>query len=146
MNLASAGLPEHRHDLSSGGPSDDGVVDHDQALPSDRLGQWIQLQLDATSPESGRRLDERPRDVAVLHQALPVRDGRDLGVPLRRRVPGVRDGDDQIGLGRRFAGQHSSHPAAHLMHASSVKAGIRAREVHELEEAERGSRRARVLE
>ena len=124
MDLRRAGLSEHRHDLPGGGSSDDRVVHHDQSLAADGLGQRIQLQLHAPGAERRRRFDEGAADVAVLHEALAVGDAGRFGISLSGGVARVGNRDDQIGVGRRLAGQEAAHPAAGLVNAPAVEARI----------------------
>ena len=128
MDLGGAGVAQHLHDLARRVAAHDRVVDHDQALARDHLGQRVELQAQAVLAQLLAGLDERARDVAVLDEAVV------LGQPGRAReaagggVAGVGDGDHEVGLHRRLAPQDLAHPPARdLQHRSFMRESGRAK-------------------
>ena len=82
-------------------------------------------------------LDERARDVAVLDQAVVLRDPGAAREALRRGVAGVGHGDHEVGLDRRLAGEDLAHPAAHRLERAALELRVGPREVDVLEHAQR---------
>ena len=66
VHLARARVAQHLHDLARGVAAHDRVVDDDEALARDDLGQRVELQPQAVLAQLLAGLDERARDVAVL--------------------------------------------------------------------------------
>ena len=66
VDLARARVAQHLHDLARRVAAHDRVVDDDEALAADDLGQRVELQPQAVLAQLLAGLDERPRDVAVL--------------------------------------------------------------------------------
>ena len=65
--------------------------------------------------------------------------------PIAAGVPGVGDGDDEIGVDRRLASQALPHPHPGSVNLDAAEARVGTREVDVLEDAERvSSRRARL--
>ena len=87
MHLAGAGLAQHPGDCALGVAAHDRVVDDDQSLAGDDLGQRVEFQAQAELPDCLRGLDEGPADVRVLDQTLREREARLLGEPDGRGVP-----------------------------------------------------------
>ena len=85
------GLAQHRHDLLRRRAAHDRVVDDDEPLAADRVGQRVELQLHAAVAQRLRRLDERAADVVVLVEAVAVRDARLTSLyPCAAEWPGRR--------------------------------------------------------
>jgi len=75
----------------------DRVVDDDQALALDHLGKRIELQAQAVLAQLLAGLDESAGDVAVLDEAVVLRQPGGAGESAGGGVAGVRHGDHQIG-------------------------------------------------
>ncbi len=88
VHLSGAGRIEHVDDLAGGVAAHDGVVDHDQPLAADDRRQRVELHADAHLAQLLVRLDEGAVDVAVLDEALGVRDAG--GARRSRWRPGCR--------------------------------------------------------
>ena len=136
MDLSGAGVAERLHDLAGGGAPHDGVVHDHHALAADRVRQRVELQPDASLAKHGGWLDERPPDVAVLHEALAVRDAGSFGVPLSGGVRCVRDGDHHVGRDGSLGGQAPPHLLAGLVQAPAVHPRVGPAQVHEFEQAQ----------
>ena len=80
--------------------------------------------------------DERPPDVAVLDQPVPVGNARLPGEALGGRHAGLRHRHHHVGLGRRLAGQLLAHPLPGGVDVLGVQLGVGPGEVDELEQAE----------
>jgi len=65
-----------------------GGLDH--ALALEDLAKRVEFQLDPDVAQPLVRLDERPRDVAALDQALAIGNAALLRVADRRGRPGIR--------------------------------------------------------
>ena len=136
VHFGGAGIIEHLDDLLGGVAAHDGVVHDHQALALDGLGQRIELDADAVLAQVLVRLDEGAADVAVLDQALAVRDAAGAGETDGRRRAGVGDGDDHVGLDQRLAGQLLAHAVARLRDVDAVDDRIRPREINVFKDAE----------
>src|SRR5215211_7799675 len=137
MDLLRSRLLQHRDDLSRGVAPDDRVVDHHHALARDDLRQWVELHPEPVLPQLLTRLNERPRHVAVLDQAVVLRQARGPREPVGHRIAGVRYRDDQIRIHRGLLGQQLTHPASDLLEYPVLEPGVGAREVDVLEDAVR---------
>ena len=136
MHLARAGLAQHLDHLARRGAPHDRVVDHDQPLASDALGQRVQLHADPDATHVLARLDEGAPDVAVLHQTVAVRHPGLARVALSRGDPGLRYGHHHVRVDRGLAGERLAHARARRVHAVTVEPRVRSGEVDELEEAQ----------
>src|ERR1017187_5515117 len=130
-----SGLAQHGHDRLLGVAADDGVVHHDHALAGDHVAERIQLEPDATLPDGLAGLDEGPADIAVLDQALAIRDAAALGVSDRRWGARLGHRDHQVGIDRMLSRQPTAdgHPGG--MHAATADRGIWPGQVDVLEQA-----------
>ena len=99
VDFLRASLAKEADDRPRRVAADDRVVDHDDALALEHLGQRVELQVDADLAQMLVRLDERPADVAVLDEPLGERvcptPGRSRSPPGSRRVG---HGDDDVRL------------------------------------------------
>ena len=137
VHLAGAGVAQHLHDLARRVAAHDRVVDDDEALARDDLGQRVELQPQAVLAQLLAGLDEGARDVAVLDEAVVLREaGRAReaarGGVARVRAPGSR--------GRPRPApppQDLAHPPARDLEHLAAQPRVRAREVDVLEHAER---------
>jgi hypothetical protein len=141
VDLERALLEEHRDDLASRRAANDRVVHDHDAFPR-HLGERVELRLDPVLAERLVGLDERAPDVPVLDQALGEGDPACAREADRRRRAGVRDGHDQVGLGRRLDGELLAHPHAGSVELDAAKLRVGPGEVDELEDAE-GARAVR---
>ena len=139
MHLGGAGLAQHADDLAHGVAAHDRVVHDHQPLAAHHLGQRVELHPQAVAAQLLPGLDERAGDVAVLDQAVVLRDAGSAREALRRGVAGVGDRDHEIGVDRRLAGEDLAHPAANRLERAALELGVRAREVDVLEDAQRGA-------
>ena len=106
-------------------------------LPGDDLGQRVELHPQAVLAQLLAGLDERPRDVAVLDEAVVLRQPARARVAARGGVAGVGHGDHEVGVGRRLAREDLAHaPARDLQHLAA-QARVGPREVDVLEHAQR---------
>src|SRR6202034_3912219 len=96
----------------------------------------IELHPQAVLAQLLARLDERALDVAVLDEAVVLAQPTGAGVATRRGVAGVGDRDDEVGIDGRLPSEDLAHPAPHDLQRGAVEAGVRAREVDVLEDAE----------
>ena len=141
MDLDRAGVAQHLDDLAGRVAADDRVVDDDQLLAADDVGQRVELQPQAVLAQLLPGLDEGPRDVAVLDEAVVLRQPALARVPARRGVARVRNRDHEIGTRRRrLARQDLAHAPARGLERRSVHPRVRPREVDVLEHAERLAR------
>ena len=85
MNLGGPGLAQKPDHMRCGGAADDAVINHDDPLAGDHLGQGIEFLPHAQVSHPLFRFDKRPADVAVLYQAFTERNTRLPGVANRRR-------------------------------------------------------------
>src|SRR5207253_6068139 len=95
-----------------GGATNDRVINEHDALAVEDLAQGIEFQLDTDVAQSLVRLDEGPRDVAALDQALAVGDATGLGETDGRRRPRIRQRDDDIAVSRRLPSELAAHVAS----------------------------------
>ena len=135
VHLGGAGVAQHLDELLRRVAAHDGVVDDHQALAADNGRQRVELQADAQLSHGLRGLDERAAHVAVLHDAVGVRDAAFEGEAHRRRDAAVGHAEHQVGVGRRLAGQDAAHVATRLVDRLAVHDGVGAGEVHVLENA-----------
>ena len=105
-------------------------------LPVD-LGERVELHPDALLAQPLVRLDERAADVAVLDQALAVRDPGRAREADRGRRARVGDRHHEVGLGRRLGREPLAHAHAHAVHLGARERRVGPREVDVLEDAER---------
>ena len=76
VDLGGARVAQHLHDLPGRVAAHDRVVDDDQPLAGDDLGQRVELQPQAVAAQLLAGLDEGPRDVAVLDEAVVLGQAR----------------------------------------------------------------------
>ncbi len=76
------------------------------------MAHGIQLQLDAEIADGLRRFNEGAPDVVIPYQCLAVRDAGFGGVTNGRGDPGIRHGNDKVGVGGRFDRQQAPQPLA----------------------------------
>ena len=117
---------------------DDRVVDDDEPLAGD-LGERVELHADALLAHRLVGLDERAADVAVLDEAFGE------GIPVARRTrsrPACPSrGSASRGRRRPATRLRAARPSARARRAPRRRrAGVRPREVEELEDAERAGR------
>src|SRR4051812_5208723 len=137
VDLLRAGVAEHLDDLARRVAADDRVVDDDQALARHHLGQRVELQPQAVLAQLLAGLDERARDVAVLHEAVVLGQAGRPCHAARGGVARVRHRDDQVGVDRRLVPQPLAHAPARDLQYVAAHPRVRAREVDVLEDAER---------
>ena len=137
MDLGRARFAQYLHDLTGRVAAHDRVVDHDQALARDHLGQRIELQPHPMAPQLLARLDERPRHIAVLDEAIVLRQAGGPGQSSGGRVARIWHRDHQIRIHRRLAPQDLAHPGARDLEHRAAQARIGSREVDVLEHAHR---------
>ena len=89
VDLARARVAEHLDDLARRVAAHDRVVDDDEALAADDLGQRVELHPQAVTAKLLARLDEGPPDVAVLDQAVVLRQPAGAREAARGRVARV---------------------------------------------------------
>ena len=106
-------------------------------LPLHDLGQRVELHAQAVVAQLLSGLDERARHVAVLDQAVVLRDPGSAGEALCGGVAGVGHRDHEVRLDRRLAGEDLAHPPAHGLQRPSLELGVGAGEVDVLEHAQR---------
>ena len=111
VDLARARVAQHLHDLARRVAAHDRVVDDDQPLAADHLGQRVELHPQAVLAQLLAGLDERARDVAVLDQPVVLREPAGAREAARGRVAGVRHRDHEVGVDRRLA-RRGSRPSA----------------------------------
>ena len=127
---ARAGVAQHLHDLARRVAAHDRVVDHDQPLARHDLRQRVELQPQAVLAQLLAGLDERARDVAVLDQAVVLREPAGARVAARGGVARVGHRDHEVGVDRRLAREDLAHPPARdLQHlaARAASPGARSR-------------------
>ena len=86
VHLGRARFAQQRDDLTGRGAAHDRVVDDHEALALDVVAQRVQLEPHVGAALLLARLDERAPDVAVLHEAVAVRDARGARANPARRV------------------------------------------------------------
>ncbi len=133
------------HDLAGGVAAHDRVVDDDQALAGDHLGERVELQPQPVLAQLLAGLDEGPRDVAVLDEAVVLREPAGAREAARGRVAGVGHGDHEVGLDGRLPPQDLAHAPARDLQRAAVHARVGPGEVDVLEHAERPARAAHHL-
>ena len=109
-------------------------------LPRDDLGQRVELHPQAVLAQLLAGLDEGARDVAVLDQAVVLRQAGRPRVAARGGVAGVGHGDHEVGVDRRLAPQDLAHRARARPDGVALEQRVGAREVDVLEDAERAAR------
>ena len=82
-------------------------------------------------------LDERAPDVAVLDQAVVLRQAAGAGEAAGGGVAGVGHRDHEVGLDRRLGREQLAHAPARGLHDAALEARVGTREVDVLEDAER---------
>src|SRR5207249_7584200 len=136
-HLDRAGLTQQRDDLAGRGTAHDRILDNDELLTPDVVAQRVELEADTVAPLLLVRLDERPPDVTILHEAVAVGDTRRTRVALRGGDSGFRNGHHHVGrIARCLVRELLAHALAGAVHALAVELRIRARDVHELEQAQ----------
>ena len=128
------------YDLLGGGTADDGVVHQQHVLAAKLEVYGVQLLAHGFLALRLAGHDEGAPDVAVLDKTLAILDVHFVGHLQGRGATGVGDGDDHIDvvvrpLAQQLACQLLAHAQAHLVHGDAVDNGIRARQVHVLEDA-----------
>ena len=136
VDLGRTRLAQHLHHRARGRAPHDRVVDDDEPLALDVLGQGVQLHAHALAAEALAGLDERPVDVAVLHQAVAVGDAGLAREPLRGGDPRLGHRHDHVGFRGRLAGECLAHALPRGVHALAVEGGVGPREVDELEQTQ----------
>src|SRR5918994_4821029 len=140
VDLGGAGLEQQLDQLAAGVSAYDGVVHDDHPFAFDHARQRVELEPDAELAHTVGRLDESPPYVAVLYEALRVRDAAPLRVADRRHHPRIGDRDYHVGLRRRLLGQELAHPVPGACDLASVEARVGTGEVHVLEDAQGAAR------
>src|SRR5262245_60131132 len=108
MDFAGSGLAHHANYLAAGGASNNGVVHQHDTLALQEIADGVEFELDTKITDRLRGLDKRTAHIMIADQSLPEREtgfGRisDGGSDAR-----VRNGNDEIGVGGRFAGEQAS--------------------------------------
>jgi len=134
--FARASVAQHLHDLARRVAAHDRVVDDHEALAAHDLRQRVELQPQTVLAQLLAGLDERAGDVAVLHEAVVLRQAGRARIPARRRVARVRHGDHQVRVHRRLAREELAHPTAGGLQHVAVHPRVGPREVDVLEDAE----------
>ena len=121
-------------------PSHDRVVDQQDVLAVELERDRVQLAANRGLPLLLVRHDECPPDVAILDEALAIRNVHRLRHRQRRIARAIRNRNDDIRLGRArlspLLRQRLAKPTATgLVDADLVQEGVRPREVHQLEDA-----------
>ena len=106
-------------------------------LPADDLGQRVELHPQAVLAQLLAGLDERARDVAVLDEAVVLREPARARVAARGGVAGVGHRDHEVGVDRRLAGEDLAHPPARDLQHLAAQPRVGPREVDVLEDAQR---------
>ena len=86
-------------------------------------------------------LDERSADVTILDQALAERNAGGACEADRRGGSRIGDRQDEVGVDRRFGREPLAHAHPRAVDLDACQAGVRPRQVEELEDAEAASRR-----
>ena len=135
VDLLGAGVAQDADDLPGRVAAHDRVVDDDDALPGDDLRQRVELEPQPPLAQLLAGLDEGPRDVAVLDQAVVAGQPRGAREAARGRVARVGNGDHQVGLDRGLLPEDFAHPPADLLQDLALEAAVGSREVDVLEDA-----------
>jgi shikimate dehydrogenase len=136
MNFLGAGIAEVHHAGAGGGAADDGIVDHDDALPSHAGLDDVQLHLDAEFPRKLRGVEECPADVVVADKGMVVGNLRFLAEAERGVVAGIGHGNDKIRLDRMKPGEFTAHVGPHRANVGAFEGAVGPREINVLENAE----------
>ena len=96
VHLTRARVAQHLHDLARGIATYDRVVDHDQTLATDDFWQRVELKPQTVLAQLLAGLDEGPRDVTVLDEAVILGQPRLAGQPARGGVARVRHRDHKV--------------------------------------------------
>ena len=136
MNFGGAGFAEQSNDVRRRSATDDAVVDDNQFLSANYLGQGVELLAHSQVTQVLLGFDEGPADVAVLDQSVAVRDARLVGVADGGGDGGVRDSDDEVCFHRVFPGQLGAHVLSDGVNQGVVHHTVRAGEVDQLEDAQ----------
>ena len=124
MHLACARLAHHLHDLHRRGSANHAVVDQHDPLAFDLPLIGAVFQLHAELANALFRLDEGAADIVVANDAELERRSDFLRIADCRRHPGIRNGNDDVGVGRRLARQLPPHLFPHVIDAAPFDDGI----------------------
>ena len=137
VDLGRARVAQHLHDLARRVAAHDRVVDDHEPPAAHDLGQRVELQPQAVLAQLLAGLDEGPRHVAVLDEAVVLGQAGRAREAARRGVAGVGHRDDEVGRRRgRLARQDLPHPPARGLQDVAAHARVGPREVDVLEDAE----------
>src|ERR1035437_7153749 len=101
------------------------------------MAHRIQFELHAKVADALLRLDESTAHVVVADQPKLDRDAALVGEAEGGSNPGVRHGNHDIGVHRRFQRELAAHGIARLVHGLAEYDAVRTREIHVLEDAAR---------
>ena len=138
VHFGGTGIADGRHELAAGGAADDGVVDHHHALAGEHIRQGVELHADAGFTHRLGGLNEGAAHVAVFDQTIAEGDAAVLRIANRRRDAGIRHADHNIGLYRRFAGEHFADTHAIAVERFAEETAIGPGEIDHLEHTQLG--------
>ena len=138
MDLLGAGLAEHRDESAAGGPAYERVVHHHDASAFQHLANGVVLDTHAEVAIALVRLDEGAAHVVIADEGKLEWQPRLDRVSEGRRVRGVRNGEDAVGVCGMLLRQLAPEGAPRRVNRATPEARVGASEVHQLEDAVRG--------
>src|SRR5262249_8948729 len=127
-----------------GRPTNDGIVDEDDAPAFQQIAYRVELELHAEVTDPLLRFNERPADVVIADQTESKGDAALGGVSNGRRNAGVGNRNHQIGRYSRFARELATHLFTALLHPAVENLAVGAGKVDVLENAARLRNTSRV--
>ena len=145
IHLARAGLARHLHDFARRRAADDRIVDEQHDLVLELHADRVQLLAHALLAQRLARHDERAPDVAVLDEALAIREPERVRELQRGRPARVGDRDHDVDVPRLgnaadLVRELLAHVEARLVHRRAVDHRVGPREIDVLEDARREHR------
>ena len=125
MYLFGSGLTKHRNDAVAGRTTDNGVIDHDNALACNSLAQDIQLDLYAGFTAALFRLDKGTADIAVLYKGHTIGDPGLQCISHGCGITGFRYTDHKIRIHRRIHGEIFSRKHTGIVNAHPVDLAVK---------------------
>src|SRR4029453_17597571 len=136
MHLARACLAHHLHDLHRSRAAHHAVVDQHDALALDLAFIGAVLQLYAELPDALLGLDKGSADIVIADDAVFERQPRLLRIADGRGHARVRNGDDDVCIGRSLARQLPAHLFPYFIDRAATDDRVRPGEIDVFEDAE----------
>src|SRR5208282_5606755 len=144
VDFFRAGVANHADNFLAGGAAHNGVIDQNDSLARDKAADGVEFQLHTKVAHGLLRLNKSTSDVVIANKPEPKRNAALGGIADGRRIARIRNGNDDIGIDRRFTRQLATHGITALIDRATENDAVGTRKINVLKDAARQRRGWRI--